>query len=96
MLLAVLVTVGCKRPTTTECHSMLDRYLDMTEDDDPALAGLTDSPRANVRSERLAERRASPSYLRAQSRCTAEVSQSAYDCAMKAPTPNDWEACLTP
>ena len=33
---------------------MLDRYLDMTEDDDPALMGMTGEPRTGVRTERIA------------------------------------------
>ena len=92
----LLFAVACKRPSATECDAMLDRYLDMTEDDDPALTGLTDAPRANVRVERLAQRRAAASYREAERRCTEQVGKTAYECAMKAPTPNDWEACLTP
>ena len=96
LLLVALLAVACKGPSTVQCDAMLDRYLDMTEDDDPALTRLTDAPRANVRALRLTERRGAPSYAEAERRCTQEVSRNAYDCAMKAPTPNDWEACLTP
>jgi hypothetical protein len=94
--LIAFLLVGCSKPKVAECDAMLDRYLDMTEDDDPALAGLTGAPRSNVRSERIGQRRASMAYLDAERRCTEEVPKTAYDCAMKAPTPNDWEACLTP
>jgi hypothetical protein len=75
---------------------MLDRYLDMTEDDDPALTGLRPEPRASVRLERLAERRTEHPYLDGEKRCMSEVSKAMHACAMKAPTPNDWEACITP
>ncbi len=88
--------VACSRPTTAECDAMLDRYLDMTEDDDPALKGMTGEPRAGVRAERIATRRASISYLAAEARCTTEVTRAEQVCAMKAPSANDWEACLNP
>ena len=73
---------------------MLDRYLDMTEDDDPALTGMTGEPRAGVRASRIGERRASLSYLDAEKRCTTEVTDKERNCAMKAPSPNEWEACF--
>ena len=73
---------------------MLDRYLDMTEDDDPALAGMTGDPRAGVRASRISERRASVAYLNAEKRCTSEVTSKERACAMKAPSPNEWEACF--
>jgi hypothetical protein len=73
---------------------MLDRYLDMTEDDDPALTGMTGEPRAGVRASRISERRASMAYLTAEKRCTREVTPKEHACAMKAPSPNEWEACF--
>jgi hypothetical protein len=96
--LAVLVFLlgGCAHPSPAECDAMLDRYLDMTEDDDPTLVGMTGEPRAGVRAERIAQRRASLAYLEAEKRCATEVTPAAHACAMKAPTPNDWEACVTP
>jgi hypothetical protein len=75
---------------------MLDRYLDLTEDDDPVLTTLTGEPRAGVRAERIAVRRASLAYLEAEARCTSEVSHRELACTMKAPSANDWEACLDP
>jgi hypothetical protein len=79
---------------------MLDRYLDMTEDDDPALTGIprtgNGEARAGLRAERITQRRASLPYVEAEKRCSEEVSKAAHACAMKAPTPNDWEACVTP
>lgn len=93
----LLVVVGCaRRPTPTECDAMLDRYLDMTEDDDPVLTTLTGEPRAGVRAERISIRRASLAYLEAEKRCEAEVSRAEHACAMKAGSGNDWEACFNP
>src|SRR5580692_11045131 len=95
--LFLLALVACaRRPTASECDAMLDRYLDKTEDDDPALTTLTGEPRAGVRAERIVERRASLAYLEAEKRCLTEVSRAEHACAMKAPSANDWEACFNP
>lgn len=72
------------KPTTGECDAMLDRYLALTEEDS----------RAAVRDDHIARRRASLAYVSAEKRCTEEVSASELACAMKAPTGNDWEACI--
>jgi hypothetical protein len=94
VLLALLVSACSKSPSSVDCDAMLDRYLDMTEDDDPTLAGMTGEPRAGVRAARIAERRASLPYLNAEKRCTAAVTPKEHACAMKAPSPNEWEACF--
>jgi hypothetical protein len=91
----LLLFLGCtKAPSAQECDAMLDRYLDMTEDDDPSLAGMTGEPRAGVRATRIGERRSSLAYLQAETRCISEVTDKERKCAMKAPSPNEWEACF--
>ena len=75
---------------------MLDRYLDMTQDDDPALIGVTGEPRAELRAQRLENRKSEAGYKNASARCTREVSAAEHACAMKAPSPNEWEACFDP
>ena len=95
VVVVILAAVACsKQPAPPDCDAMLDRYLDMTEDDDPALSGMTGEPRAGVRASRIGERRASLSYVRAEKRCTSEVTPKEHACAMKAPSPNEWEACF--
>jgi hypothetical protein len=94
-LLLVLVLTACARaPSAHECDAMLDRYLDLTEDDDPALAGMSDAPRAGVRQERITERRASLAYLDAEKRCSRSTTRAELSCATQAPSANDWEACF--
>jgi hypothetical protein len=95
LLLAALGATACARaPSSSECDAMLDRYLDLNEDDDPALAGLDGEARAGVRQERVRERRASLAYLDAEKRCAGETTRAELACAMKAPSANDWEACF--
>ena len=96
-LLALLgfgATACARAPSTRECDSMLDRYLDLTEDDDGALTGLDGEARAGVRQERIGERRASLAYVDAEARCARKTTRAELSCAMKAPSANDWEACF--
>lgn len=92
--LAALGAACGRRLEPRECDRALDRYLDMTEDDDPALVGLTGEPRTELRAARIQERQKSDAYRKAEERCTHEVSASEHACALKAPSPNEWEACF--
>ncbi len=93
VLLALMTACG-RRLEPAECDRALDRYLDMTEDDDPALVGLTGEPRTELRAARIQERKRSDGYREAEQRCTREVSVAEHACALKAPSPNEWEACF--
>lgn len=82
---AFLVLASCShKATPAECDAMLDRYLDFTEEEQ----------RPALRTEAIARRRASLAYLEAEKRCVREVSGGEMKCAMKAPSANDWEACI--
>jgi hypothetical protein len=73
---------------------MLDHYVEMTAARDPSLAGLPEAQAAEMRDAMRVAKRREPAYDRARAQCMEEVSRSEYECAMKAPTPNDWEACI--
>ena len=80
--------------TRAECTDMLDRYVDMTVAGEP---GFTDQPPAEARAARemkKALRKGEASYKRVQEQCEAEISRREYRCAMKAPTPETWQACI--
>ncbi|HSQ67441.1 MAG TPA: hypothetical protein VLM85_29725 [Polyangiaceae bacterium] len=95
LALLILIVSACgRRLSPAECDAMLDRYLDMTEDDDPALVGVTGEPRAELRVQRIEERKKSAGYLEAGAHCATQVSAAEHACAMKAPSPNEWEACF--
>ncbi|HEY2516608.1 MAG TPA: hypothetical protein VGI39_37315 [Polyangiaceae bacterium] len=82
------------RPSAGECTQMLDRYLDMTIAADPALANLPPAQEKIARDMKREVKKGDKSYRQVEEQCQREVSRSEYDCAMKAPTPNDWEACI--
>jgi hypothetical protein len=93
--LNALALTGCsKKVTPDECEAMLDRYLDLSMAPDPELARMPQQQVEGVISARKAERRSDHAYLQARARCAAEVSRAELECAMKAPTANDWEACI--
>lgn len=91
----LLVALGaCKRPTEDECRAMLDRYVEMTVDDDPDLQRASDLTRAALREVKKEDTRRGAAYAASLARCTREVSRRELECAMKAPSPGEWEACL--
>lgn len=95
LLLLAGLFAGCgKKVTSAECDAMLDRYLDLSMAPSPEIARMPPKQAESVIEERKSERRASSSYEAARGRCEREVSRAELDCAMKAPTANDWEACL--
>jgi len=86
---------ACKgKVTPAECTEMLDRYVDMSIAADPGLAQLPPAQADAVREMKRALKKAEPSYAQVQGQCEGEVTRKEYDCAMKAKTPNDWEACI--
>lgn len=91
----VLALGACsRRPTPAQCTDMLDRFVDLTVDGDPALQRLPEEQRPAARAMKKQEKREGPDFQRAREQCLREVSLSEYDCAMKAGNGNEWEACI--
>jgi hypothetical protein len=90
-----LMFAACNgKVTRAECTEMLDRYIDMTVAGEP---GLQDLPAAEARAARdikKAARKGDPRYARVQEQCEAEITRREYRCAMKAPSPETWQACI--
>jgi hypothetical protein len=93
--LSILALSACsRRATPAQCTEMLDRFVDLTIDGDPALQRLPEEQRPAARAQKKQEKRDGPDYQRASTQCNAEVSVREYDCAMKAANGNEWEACI--
>jgi hypothetical protein len=73
---------------------MLDRYLDMTIASDPTLANLPPPQEKIARDMKKEVKKGEKSYRQVEEQCLHEVSRAEYDCAMKAPSTNEWEACI--
>lgn len=90
---------GGRRITRAECTEMLDRYIDMTVAGEPLANGGDDvdpngaSARA-AREMKKSQRKGNASYARVREQCEAEITQREHRCAMKAPTPETWQACI--
>jgi hypothetical protein len=92
--IASLIACARGRPSPAECTQMLDRYLDMTIAADPALASLPPAQEKIARDMKKEVKKGDKSFRQVEEQCQREVSRNEYDCAMKAPSPNDWEACI--
>jgi hypothetical protein len=94
-VVALPLALACNgRASQKDCIEMLDRYLDMTMAGDPSLEGLSDAEGKAARDMKVALRRGEPTYRRVQDQCEAEISKKEYRCAMKADTPEKWQACI--
>ncbi|MBX3208715.1 MAG: hypothetical protein KF764_27020 [Labilithrix sp.] len=90
-----LTLVACNgKATRAQCAEMLDRYVDMTISGDPTLADLSPEESRAAREMKRALRKAEPGYARVENQCESEISKREYRCAMKAPTPETWQACI--
>ena len=94
-LAALAALSACNgKATRDQCTEMLDKYLDMTIAGDPSLADLPPAEASAAREMKRALRKAEPSYARVEKQCESEITKSEYRCAMKAPTPETWQACI--
>ncbi|MGC4079457.1 MAG: hypothetical protein QM702_20940 [Rubrivivax sp.] len=73
---------------------MIDKYVDLLVERDPELANLSPAEVHAAREMKKALRKSDPGYKRVQTQCETEISKSEYRCAMKAPTPETWQACI--
>jgi hypothetical protein len=90
-----LTVAACNgKATRVECNEMLDKYLDMIVAGEPGLADLSPTEARAAREMKKAIRKSEPSYARVENQCESEISKSEYRCAMKAPTPETWQACI--
>ena len=90
-----MLALACNgKATRAQCNEMLDKYLDMTIAGEPDLADLAPAEARAAREMKKALRKSEPSYARVEGQCEAEITKSEYRCAMKAPTPETWQACI--
>ncbi|MBX3228065.1 MAG: hypothetical protein KIT84_27430 [Labilithrix sp.] len=82
------------KATKEQCSEMLDKYLDMTIESDPSLADLPPAEARAAREMKKALHKSQPKYATVANQCEAEITKSEYRCAMKAPNPETWQACI--
>lgn len=96
LLVAVtLAQAACNgRVSRAECAEMLDRYIEMTVAGEPDLAALPEAERRAARELTKAMRKSDARYARVEKQCEAEITRREHRCAMKAPSPETWQACI--
>ncbi len=82
------------KATRKECDEMLDKYVDMVVDGEVSHEDLPSEEAHAAREMKKALRRAEPSYARVERQCESEITKREYRCAMKAPNPETWQACI--
>ena len=90
-----MLALACNgKATRAQCNEMLDKYLDMTIESDPDLANLPRVEANAAREMKKALRKSEPAYKKVHEQCEAEISKHEYRCAMKASSPETWQACI--
>jgi hypothetical protein len=87
--LAGCAVFGCgPAPTPAECNALLDRYVQKLVDSDRP--GLSAGELLKLQVEARARAAKDPAFAE----CSARVSRSAYECAIRAETVDRIEICL--
>lgn len=92
--LAIAAAACDARATRGECSEMLDKYVDMMVAGEVAALDLPPSEARAAHEAQKAKKKSDPSYRRVHDQCAAEVTRREYRCAMKAPNPETWQACI--
>jgi hypothetical protein len=92
--LAMLATACDGKVTRAECTQVLDKYLGMVIAGEPGLGDVSPDEARAAREAEKESRERDPSFHRVEDKCEAELSRREYRCAMKAPTPETWQACI--
>jgi hypothetical protein len=82
------------KASRAECTEMLDKYVFMTAGGEGGFADLPAAEATAARRAELALRKSETRYARVQQQCEAEITRREYRCAMKAPSPETWQACI--
>jgi hypothetical protein len=95
LLLLLFAALGCSRKASREeCGVMLDKYVDMEMGRDDDVVRAEERERKAVLETKKAQKKSDESYKKALSQCEAEVKKHEFDCAMRAQTPEGWQACI--
>ena len=79
-----------ERISPEDCTRMIDHYLELIVTSDPQFAELGADAKGMVR--QIASQ--DPTYQKAQTECTTDVTRRKLTCAMAARTPAAWQACV--
>jgi hypothetical protein len=86
---------GCKKKVTkAECTRIVDHFIDLKLKENPRYASLTAALKATVRAQVKQEAESDPDVQQAENRCEDEITRSEFECANKAKSAAEWNACI--
>lgn len=90
------LALGCsrRRVSREDCERMLDKYVEMAANADPAMPTLTPPQQDALRAQKKAQKRREPVFEQRVEQCLREVTPRQYECAMASMSVDPWEACL--
>src|SRR5580658_1669727 len=94
--LSMLATVpGCRNKVTkAECTRIVEHFIDLKLKENPRYGGLSPALKQTVRAQVKQEAESDPDVQQAENRCEDEITRAEYDCASRAKTAADWNACI--
>lgn len=93
-LMSLSAACDGSRATADECTRMLDRYTHMVAPVPRETIERGPDEEKAAREELVRQKKATDDYARGHAQCTAEVTKREYRCAMRAPNPESWQACI--
>jgi hypothetical protein len=97
LLFAGVCGASCNRAPTAsqaQCELLRDRFVGLELSSDPTARALTPGARADLRGRLAVEALEGPHAAKLDSRCEAQVTETAYKCAVAASTLAAWEQCF--
>jgi hypothetical protein len=95
IVVALVACSGCKsRVTKAECARIVEHFIDLKLKEDPPYATLSPALKATVRAEVKKEAESDPDVQQAENRCEDEITRAEFQCASKAKTAAEWNACI--
>src|SRR5580704_10618444 len=93
---AVLVCgTGCKaKVTKAECTRIVEHFIDLKLKENPRYASLSAALKATVRAQVKQEAQSDPDVQQAENRCEDEITRTEFECANKAKSAAEWNACI--
>ncbi|MDP9036715.1 MAG: hypothetical protein M3O50_18090 [Myxococcota bacterium] len=82
--------------SAAQCEKLVQRYVDLELSEDPSAPAMSTEQRARLRAVLAVDVSRRPDLSLVNTRCTLDVTDAAYRCAISAHTTSAWRACIAP
>jgi hypothetical protein len=91
----MILAFGCaKKVTKAECARIVDKFIDLKLQENPRYESLPPTLKATVRAAVKQESDQDPDVQQATEHCEDEITREEFDCANKAKSSREWNACI--